>query len=93
VTLAQRVTLGARYAVVLRDAALVDDARRAVAQSQVATRRVGASEEHEVGAAVDLRLPGVPVSVNADLSWLRATTSGAHADGLRVRLQAQLAWP
>lgn len=92
VTLAQRVTLGARYAVVLRDAALVEDARRAVAQSQVATRRVGADEEHEVGGAVDLRLPGVPVSANADLSWLRTTTAGVHADGLRVRVQAQLAW-
>jgi hypothetical protein len=78
--------------VVLRDAALVDDARRAVAQSQVATRRVGAEEEHELGGAVDLRLPGVPVSANADLSWLRTSTAGVHSDGLRVRVQAQLAW-
>lgn len=84
VTVARRVTLGARYATVIRDGALMDDAAAAVA-------RPGAREEHELGAAVDLRFPGLPVSANADLSWLHTVRGAAQTDGLRLRVQLQLA--
>jgi hypothetical protein len=40
------------------------------------------------GAAVDLRPPGVPVRVNADLRGPRVRAAGVHPDGLRVAVTA-----
>lgn len=92
VTAAERVTFAARYALVTREDALVDDARRALAQSS-SSAQPGPETEQELGAAVDLRLPGVPVSANTDLAWLHQRVGGASRDGLRWRVQLQLVVP
>jgi len=106
VTVAARVTLGLRYAVVARDESLRADARAradaliaaAPTESRAAiTRRyaeAGAvAAEHELGAAVAVRLPGVPVSANADATWLRTARGDGARDEVRLRAQVQLAFP